>query len=716
MKRSLFTLSVLIAFSGVFVLGQRPVSSQGQPRLLGWADDTHYLLQTINSNGSLAVNSVDARTGKRSVVSDFKSDMDILRNSLPAGITFSREDEISDDFRSVVIVRNKDLWYFRVGEEKAWQLTFDNDEEKNPKISPDGKKVGYTKNGDLYVYDLSLNKEIRITNDGSENIYNGWASWVYYEEILGRSSRYAAFWWSPDSKKIAYLHTDDTQVPVYTLNALKSSEGSRGRLEKAHYPKAGDPNPVVKMGVADIASGETIWVKTDESVDQYIAWPSWTPDSKKLMIQLLNRDQNELKFILSDIVTGDFQVIYSEARQTWVEFIEDVYVMNDGSGYILRSYKNDWSNLYYYGWDGLLRAQLTNDSWNVTDIEKVNEKSRDVFFKATGSESTDSHLYKVGLDGKNKLQLTEGAGRHNTDISPSGSYFIDTYSSIDDPGAMELKDKRGRSISVIYKSSMPEFDPATCSRSELVKITTSDGLFQMPAIITYPVNFDEKSKYPVVFSVYGGPGSGNVKNSWNGYKPQWYAENGIVTISVDHRGSGHFGKKGMDYFYRSLGKWEISDYSDAVKWLWGKPWVDSDRIGITGGSYGGYVTCMALTKGAGYWSFGIADFSVTDWRLYDNIYTERFMDMPLDNIEGYRESSVLTYVDSYKGKLLIRHGEMDDNVHLQNSIWLISALQDMNKPFEFMLYPGERHGWGGPKRVFYVDEAHRFWTRSFFGK
>jgi dipeptidyl-peptidase-4 len=238
----------------------------------------------------------------------------------------------------------------------------------------------------------------------------------------------------------------------------------------------------------------------------------------------------------------------------------------------------------------------------------------------------------------------------------------------------------------------------------------------MPVIITYPLNFDETKKYPVIFTIYGGPNSGTVFNTWKGTTPSWYAENGIIAINADHRGSGKFGKTGWDYMYRNLGKWEISDYSDVVKWLRNKPYTDPGRMGITGTSYGGYVTCMALTKGADYWTHGIAGSSVTDWNLYDDVYTERYMDTPRENPDGYKAGSALQYAGDFKGKLLITHGDMDDNVHLQNSIQLISKLEDAGKSFEFMLYPNGRHGWGGAKRKHSTDEARRFWLRYFFGK
>jgi dipeptidyl-peptidase-4 len=595
-------------------------------------------------------------------------------------------------------------------------LTNDNTPEVNTRFSPDGKKLAYTKNKDLYVYDLSAGKEIRLTTDASDKIYNGYASWVYMEEILGRASRYAAFWWSPDGNKISYLRTDETEVPVFTLNRLDEADGTHGLIEAAHYPKPGDPNPKVKMGIADIATATTTWVKTDYNTDQYIAWPFWTPDSKRLAIQVLNRDQNDIRIILADPSTGDFTQIYNDKRKTWVEFYEDVYVMKNGSGFILRNYKNDWENLYYYGWDGKLISQLTNFSFRVTAVDRVDEDLKMVYFSATGAESTDTHAFRVGLDGKKPVQLTSGSGSHVISISPKGTYYIDTWNSILSQGSIIAYNKSGKLLKEIYKSDQPAFDPSKNSKAELAKIMTSDGLFNMPAIITYPVNFDPSKKYPVIFAIYGGPDSRNVNNRWQGNNPSWNAQNGIITFAVDHRGSGQFGKNGLDYLHRSLGKWEILDYEDAVKWLRSKTFVDSTRIGITGSSYGGYMTCLALTKGAGYWTHGFAGSSVTDWRLYDDVYTERYMDTPGDNPEGYKEASTLTYAKNYVGKLYITHGDMDDNVHLQNSIYLISKLEDEGKVFQFMLYPNGRHGWGGAKATHSRNEANNFWLKSFFGK
>lgn len=717
-----FQIILLLTVSAT-VAAQRP-GQEYKPGFIKWIDDSRMLIRLYDgeqkpvavSEGNLVTVEYNCKTGKTVKIGEYRTEMQLLTEILPEGVTPSPDMAVSSDRKSVVITRDNDLWYFTAGNREGKKLTDDSEREMNARFAPGDRKLAYTKNKDLYYYDLDSGEETRLTFDATDRIYNGWASWVYMEEILGRGSRYAAFWWSPDAGKIAYLQTDDNPVPLYYLNALETTDGTHGRMEITPYPKPGDANPKVKMGVADLSTGKTTWVKTDADTDQYIAWPSWTPDSRKLMVQILNRDQNDMKFILADVTTGGFTEVYRETRPTWVDFFEDLYVMKDGSGFIVRSYRDDWYNLYYYGWDGSLKSRITDFDWKVTELVRVDEARKEVYFNGTGPDPLENHLYRVRLDGTQLLQVTSGEGYHTATVSPGGSWFVDTWSSLGEPGGIKLIDRKGKAVRTIYSEEIPVYDASKHQKTELVRIKTSDGLFDMPALITFPVNFDPSGKYPVIFTIYGGPDAGSIRNRWQGLQPRWYAENGIVTISVDHRGSGTFGKKGLDYMHRSLGKWEISDYSDAVKWLRQQSWADASRMGITGGSYGGYVTCMALTSGSDYWTHGIADYSVTDWRLYDNVYTERYMDTPEDNPEGYEKGSVITYAGNLKGKLLIRHGDMDDNVHMQNSIWLITTLQDLNKPFEMMIYPGERHGWGGPKRVFMTNEGNSFWLRNFFGK
>jgi len=525
MKRIVFRFSFLLQSLVLVLLAQR-VEGQMRIRSAGnqWTDDSHYIYQTLGADNKPVTLQVDMKSGKSTAYIAPKSNRELLNESLPKGNSLGFNDIISPDGKSVVILRDNDLFFFRIGDNEIRRLTNDRIQEVNTRFSPDGSKLAYTKNNDLYVYDIQNNKEIRLTNDASDRIYNGYCAWVYMEEILERSSRYAAFWWSPDGTKLSYLRTDETQVPVFTLNRIDEADGIHGTLEVVPYPKPGDPNPKVKMGIADISTGKTTWVRTDYSTDQYIAWPFWTPDSKKLMVQVLNRDQNDIEFILADPSTGDYKRIYNEKSNTWVEFFEDIYVMKNGTGFLLRSYKSGWENLYYYEWDGKLLAQLTNNEWNINSIDKVDEDLKLVYYTGTGTESTDSHSFRVGLDGKNLLQVTKGPGTHNVSISPKGSYFVDTWSSITSPGSVIVYDKKGKKLMTIQKNDQLAFDPAKNSKADFIRIPTSDGLFNMPAIITYPINFDPSKKYPVVFTIYGGPASKNVNNIWQGNNPSWYAQ------------------------------------------------------------------------------------------------------------------------------------------------------------------------------------------------
>ncbi len=683
-------------------------------RILGWADNNNYLIYEDDSDGNRVVMSVNVKSGKKKAFKGYRNYRQELANNLPEGFSPGYGTTIREDQKHIVLPKDNDLWLITIGSYEIRRLTNDEATENNPAMSPDGSKVAYTKNRDLFVTDISTGEEKRLTFDAAGKVYNGYASWVYMEEILGRGTRYSAFWWAPDGKKIAYLHTDDNPVPDFIINRIDEEDGLHGTREIASYPKPGDPNPVVKMGIVDISTTETVWVKTEEDADQYIAWPSWTVDSKRLMVQVLNRDQNDMRFILADAGTGNFKEIYREQRTSWVDFFTDLYVFENGSGFLVRSYKSDWYNLYYYDWNGNLKSQLTNFDWRVTGITKVDEERGIVYFTGTGRESTDKHFFSVTLDGNHLVSFSEEPGYHSVNISPSGKYLIDTWSNINTLATITAFDKNGKKVRDLELPGDTEYDPLKDARSELVRIPSTDG-FMLPAIITYPVDFDESKKYPVIFTIYGGPDSGGVRNSNRGNRVSWYAENNIITISVDHRASGHFGKNGLDYMYRNLGKWEMVDYIEAVKWLREKPFVDATRMGVTGGSYGGYATVMALTAGADYWTHGIANYSVTDWRLYDNVYTERFMDTPEDNPGGYKAGSALTYAGNLKGKLYIVHGMADDNVHMQNSIYLISRLQDLEKEFDFMIYAGGRHGWGGAKAVHHRNARHNYWLEWFFG-
>jgi dipeptidyl-peptidase 4 len=584
--------------------------------------------------------------------------------------------------------------------------------EKNITESPDKKWVAYTRDNNLYVMEVATKKETQLTTDGNDSILNGYASWVYYEEILGRGGRYRAFWWSPDSKRIVYMRFDDSQVPVFPIYVIKDQHGF---LEKMRYPKAGDKNPAVRIGVVSLDNPKTVWADFNEKDDQYFGQPIWTPDSK-LWVQWMNRGQDNLKIYEIDQASGSKKEIYNEKQETWIDLDETARIefLPSGKSFILKSDKDGWENLYLHDMSGKQLNQITTGNFWGTSVLKVDEKAKQVYIRARKENSARFDLYRVGLDGKGLTRLTFGDYSHTqVNLSPNAKYFITTYSNVSTPNKMALVDAKGKIIRELYDSRNDDFNAYNIPKTEIRRVKSADGQFDLPIAITYPVNFDPNKRYPVLVSIYGGPNAGTVYDTWRPVSAnQWWAQEGVIQVSFDNRSSGHFGKKGLNQIHRQLGKREIEDYIDCAKWMRSQPWVDTNKVAITGGSFGGYITCMALTYGADVFNYGIANASVTDWQFYDTHYTERFMDTPQENPEGYKATSVMTYADKYKGLLRIVHGTSDDNVHMQNSITLINKLQDLKKHFQFMLYPIERHsiGQNNPAKAAHNRmEAYKFY-------
>lgn len=674
------------------------------PRIEKWLDASHYL-ETRTDKGAQAIYKVDAATGSEALWLDLKE----LGKDLPEGFSLDRRADRSEDYAHFIFSKDNDLHYFKSADKSIIQLTHDKAEEKTPILSPDAKKVAFTRSGDLYVVDLASGLETRLTWDGSETVYNGYASWVYYEEILGRGLNYRAFWWAPNSQMIAYMRFDDEQVPTFTL---VKADGPHGEVEVQRYPKAGDPNPRMQLGVVHLVSGQTTWLDTDTFSDRYLAAPSWTPDSRRLFLQRLNRGQDDLTLWSADPQSGAKQLVYENKRPTWVDFFDKIHFLQDNSGFLFIATTENWDQLYYYGLDGRLIKQLTREPMQVKDVALVDEAGKSVYFHGNESNRIEKHLYKVGLNGSGLKKLTTVTGAHTCSVAPGGQFFTDSQATLERPTRLVLADKNGKELRQLGDSKLPLMDEYELGTSELFFVPSGDG-FDLPVRWVLPPNMDKSKKHPVIFQVYGGPDSPVVRYGFTQLNDLYLAQKGVIVVYADHRGSGYLGRKGLDMMHRNLGKWEIADYTTIVKWLRQQAFVDSTRIGITGGSYGGYVTLLAMTAGADYFTHGVAEYSVTDYRLYDSIYTERYMDTPDENSDGYTAGSVMTHADKLKGKLLITHGTMDDNVHMQNIIQLIDKLQDQNKDFELMVYPNQRHGVGGPKRKHITRLGYEFFMDGF---
>lgn len=677
---------------------------QPLPEAGPWLDDAAYL----ELRGGRALR-VDAASGRARVL------FDPARRpaGAPEKLNWLRPDARRPDFSALAFLHENDLHVFSRRTGALRRVTSSPAEEQNPSFSPDGRRLAFTCGGDLYAAAVDSGAPKRLTTDGSEEILNGYASWVYYEEILGRAGRYRAFEWSPDGRRIAFLRFDQSRVPQFPLF---EAGGAYGRLEMQRYPKPGFANPEVKAGFVAAEGGEIDWVSFAAGGEHYLTFLAWSPRGDKAYLQWLNRGQDELRIYEYDPATKALRQAYSEKQKAWVDFLDEgsFVPLPDGSLLLLSS-KSGWTHLYHVGAAEGERA-LTGGEWSVARIEAVDARRGLVFFSADKEDSTRSDLYRVALAGGEPRRLTSGVGSHFVDVSPRGAFFLDRGSSLARPASLNLCAGDGRVLRRLGDSAAPALFATELGRRELFRIPAADGV-QLPAAWILPPGFDPADKYPVVLSIYGGPGARAVRDVFPRRLGDAYlAAQGIIVMTVDHRGAGHHGKRGQELMHRCLGKWEMADYGSAVAWLRSQPFVDAGRIGISGGSYGGYVAALAVVSAPELFSCGIAEYSVTDWTLYDSVYTERYMDTPQENPEGYRQASVLTYAASYRGGLRLTHGSMDDNVHMQNSLQLLDALQDLGKSLELMIYPGQRHGIRGQKALENALASVEFWKKSFFAK
>ena len=689
-------MALLMVLCLVTVFSSAQVIQNGLPRFIRWVDNTQLVLNMKQADDLTSKNYIYNIVSKQ-------------YSPAPADAVPTLK---------TVIVKKGDLFLKENGSEV--QLTFDNAEEKNPTLSPDGNYVGYTKLNNLYTLSLVTKKERAITDDGTTGILNGYASWVYFEEIFGRPTQYRAFWWSPDSKYISFMRFDERKVPMFPIY---NSEGQHGFVEETRYPKAGDQNPTVKIGWTNPDGGAITWADFKDTEDQYFGWPIWNPNNNSMWLSWMDRGQNNLKIYELNMTSGSKKPVYTEYQKTWID-LEDrnggrINFIPNNKGYIAQSDASGWNQLYMYDMEGKLQYPITNGKFTVLGISQIDEKAKTLYFTARGIEnSTRIDLYSIGFDGKNQKRLTVGA-YNNTQVylAPDAKHFVTVYSNVQTPTAIAVIDLQKKSVEVLGTATPLNYEPSKLAKTELIRIKSADGLFELPALVTWPKNMDPNKKYPLLVSIYGGPNAGSVMDNWSSNPAKEnLAEEGLIQVAFDHRASGHFGKEGVNYMYRNLGYWEMEDYMTMAKWFIANGYADPTKIAMTGYSYGGYMSCYALTYGSAVFTHAMAGGSVTAWELYDSHYTERFMDTPAENPEGYKSGNVMTHIKNFKGVLQLVHGTMDDNVHMQNSIQLLSALQDQGKQVEFMLYPGGRHGWGGVKGRHFTDLKNQFIYKHLLGK
>ena len=574
--------------------------------------------------------------------------------------------------------------------------------------SPDSSKVAYTRDNDLYVRDEATKVEKRLTFDGSELILNGYASWVYYEEILGRSSQYKAFWWSPDSKTIGFYRFDNSGVNEFPIF---SPFGQDGALNLTRYPKAGQTNPSVRIGMVSVLSGETVWADFDDDSEQYFGIPFWGADSKEFYIAREPRRQSVLDLYAVSAADGSKRQVYHEEYPTWLNWIDQVVFTEKGL-YMARDFETGWEQLYFLSYDGGTFRRLTDgQNWDI-EILGVDEKRGNVYFAAKRDSRTRPSVYRVDRKGRIILLSDPQYYVHEASVSADFKTFEAEISNPLTP-TRRIKGRTDR-LDWQFTDGEPVITEDLAKPQEIV--IRNDG-FDLYGLISYPKGFDPSKKYPVLMQFYGGPGTPYVRERWQNRdaSDQWCYENGIIYMVVDPRSSGENGRRGMDQAFGRMTVIELQDYIAWAKYMQAQPYVRADRIGAEGFSFGGTTTAMLVLRYPEYFCCGVAGGGVYDWTLYDSHYTERFMDTPQANPEGYRTARVLTYLENGEiktpGYLKLTHGTGDDNVHFQNTLLLVDALQKAGIQFDLMIYPDGMHGYRGLQHEHDKASDHAFWKR-----
>ncbi len=570
---------------------------------------------------------------------------------------------------------------------------------QEPTFSPDGSKVGYVYQNNLYVYDIATKKHTQVTTDGKKNsIINGVTDWVYEEEF----SFVKAYDWNLGSNKVAFIRFDETDVPQFSMDMY--NEGLYPTQNVFKYPKAGEKNAIVSLHVYDVNTGVTKKINLDKYNDFYIARIEWTNDANTLSAQVLNRHQDNLDLLFVDGNSGSTKVVLNEKDKAYLDVTDNLTFLKDNS-FIWTSEKDGYNHIYHYDKTGKLKKQITKGPWEVTNYYGFDEKNGMIYYQSVENGSINRDVYAIKLNGSGKKRLTSQTGTNAATFSPNFQYFINSFSSAKNaPKYTLLETKTGKEVKVIASNEKLEekLKDYNLPSKEFFELTTEKG-HKLNAWMIKPKDFDPNKKYPVFMYQYSGPGSQQVDNAWNGNDDYWFmmlAQQGYIVACVDGRGTGFKGVEFKKCTQKELGKFEVEDQIDAAKVFGTYSYVDKSRIGIFGWSYGGFMASNCIFQGADVFKTAIAVAPVTSWRYYDSIYTERYMQTPQENASGYDNNSPINHVNKLKGNFLLIHGTADDNVHVQNTMKMIEALVQANKQFDWAIYPDKNHGiYGGKTRL-----------------
>ncbi len=611
----------------------------------------------------------------------------------------------SDSGKDMLIAAEGDIFLLHVDSGKWDQLTATLAAERDAKLAPGGRFVSFRRDHDLYSLEIGSGKVTRLTHDDSETMLNGELDWVYPEELeIG-----TAHWWSPDGKFIAFLQLDISREPIFPqVDAL----GLRARLEPERYPLAGDPNAEVRVGIVPAAGGETRWMDLGETRDNLLARLVWLPHSGAVAVERLNRIQNRLDLLIADITTGSARVVLHEEDPYWINVNDDLRFLNNGKGFLWGSERDGFHHLYLYSNEGKPLRQLTEGDWEVESVAGLDEAAGEVYFTSTEASPLERQLYSIRLDGEHHRRITTEAGTHHVSLSPDCRVYLDTYSSLASPPRRTIQRIDGAQTAIFRDTDRSQADVYDILPTEIHKLKAADGALLYARLIK-PAGFSPDKKYPVIVMIYGGPHAQMVLDAWPKIGlDQVLAHQGFVIWQLDNRGSAGRGHRWESAIFRNMGEHELQDQKEGLRYLESLGFADKARMGITGWSYGGYMTLYTLAHAPGLFRAGIAGAPVTHWRNYDSIYTERYMGLPANNTEAYERTSPITKAGDLKDKLLLVHNLEDDNVHFQNTIHMMNALELAGKHFELMLYPQKAHGVTGAVEKHLLETMTAFFEKN----
>lgn len=633
----------------------------------------------------LLFDSNDLQSGEEVLSDEEKARRERMRLSGSGIVSY----QWSADGKALLFPLGGDVYYHKLGEKGAKQLLDTDVFETDIKLSPKGNYISFIRDQNLFVKHIESGKETAITKEGGGNIKFGMAEFVAQEEM----GRMTGYWWSPDESFIAFTKVDESPVDVISRSEIYADDI---KTIEQKYPKAGTNNVLVELAIQNINNGARRWVDLGEDKDIYLARGKWMPNSETFTYQWQTRDQQTLELRAYNVPTEKQEVLLSETSNTWVNLHNDLYFLSDSDQFIWASERDGFKHLYLYENSGKLVRQLTQGDWVVDNIEAVDAKSNLIYFAGRKDTPLESHAYSVSLDGGDISRITNEGAYHSVSFSKDASIFIDRFSTINSPAQVSLNDASGKRITWLEENKVEEGHPLhaymdTWTKPEFGDITTKDGA-TLKYRIYKPENLEKK--HPVIVYLYGGPHAQVVTNSWAGNRGllmQHWVDKGYVVFTLDNRGSNYRGKAFEDPIYKKMGFVEVDDQVAGVEFLRTLPYVDAKRMGVHGHSYGGYMTLMTMFKAGDYFQAGVSGAPVTDWRLYDTHYTERYMGNPKTDDDAYTASSVFPYAKDLKGDLLIYHGMADDNVLFTHSTMLYKHLQDLAIPFETMDYPGKKH-------------------------